>query len=256
LVDLKAGLPEAANSRVKSVRAVFAWHQEGDETARNPCAGIKKLKPKRGGGFHAWTVEEVAAYEAVHAIGTQARVAFDLALYTLQGRSDVARFGPEHVTLTDDGPWLVFRRKKSDNPIEIPIIDPLAESIAARPKLDGEAFVLTTEGKPFTANGLGNAFRVWCDEAGLPNCAMHGLRKAQSSKLAELGIGDLGIGAVTGHAPGSRSLSIYTAAARRKLMAKQAMRRLAESLPGSQMSQKAESNVKNWDIQEEKTDAC
>ena len=31
--------------------------------------------------------------------------------------------------------------------------------------------------------GLGNRMREWCDEAGLPQCAAHGLRKAIARRM-------------------------------------------------------------------------
>jgi integrase len=51
-------------------------------------------------------------------------------------------------------------------------------------------FLVTAFGKPFTANGFGNWFRQRCDEAGLPHCSAHGLRKAAAARLAELGAGE------------------------------------------------------------------
>ena len=41
-------------------------------------------------------------------------------------------------------------------------------------------FLVTEFGKPFTSAGFGNWFRDRCDEAGLPQCSFHGLRKAAS----------------------------------------------------------------------------
>ncbi|MDR3488731.1 MAG: tyrosine-type recombinase/integrase [Bradyrhizobium sp.] len=244
LIDLKAGLPEAANNRVKAIRGVFAWHLEGVEGARNPCSGIKKLKPKNSEGFHTWSLSEVEQYERQHPIGTNARLALDLAFYTLQRKSDVVSYGPADITIevTEDGEvaWLLLRHQKKTNArVEMPIIPPLAESIAARPYKDGPTFLMTSFGKPYTANGMGNAFRGWCDEAGLPHCTMHGLRKAQSSRLAELGVDEHGIGSVTGHVPGSKSMAIYTKNARQKIMAKAAMQKLLASLPTKTPAAKA-----------------
>ena len=223
--------PESRNNRVKAIRGLFAWHLEGKDDGVNPCAGLRKIKSTNPDGFHAWTLKEVAAYEAQHAIGTTARLAFDLALYTSQRRSDVVKLGPPHVTMDDGIAWLRFRQGKTGAEVQIPIIEPLAESIAARPAAEAKVFLVTSFGKPFTANGIGNAFRAWCDEAGLKHCSMHGLRKATASRLAELGVAEGGIAAITGHAEGSKSLAIYTKSARRRLMAADAMRRLAESLP-------------------------
>jgi integrase len=42
-------------------------------------------------------------------------------------------------------------------------------------------------GRPFTANGFGNKMRQWCEEAGLPHCSAHGLRKAGATLAAENG---------------------------------------------------------------------
>ncbi len=231
LRDRKAKLPEAANNRVKAIRAVFAWHQEGTEGARNPCAGLKKMKSANAEGFHSWTMEEVAAFEATHTVGTNARLAFDLALYTAQRKSDVVLLGPKHVVITDEVAWLCFNQQKTGARVEIPIIEPLATSIAARMNKEGSAFLMTSYGKPFTANGIGGAFRSWCDEADLPDCAMHGLRKATASRLAELGVDEHGIGSVTGHEPGSKEMARYTKAARRRLMAAATMKKLQDSLP-------------------------
>ena len=46
-------------------------------------------------------------------------------------------------------------------------------------------FLVTSFGKLCTVDGLGNAVRKWCDQAGLPHCSMHGLRKAMLCYLAE-----------------------------------------------------------------------
>jgi hypothetical protein len=48
-------------------------------------------------------------------------------------------------------------------------------------------FLVTKHGKPFTANGFGNWFRDRCDEARLPQCSAHGLRKAGATIAAENG---------------------------------------------------------------------
>ena len=47
--------------------------------------------------------------------------------------------------------------------------------------------MVTEFGKPFTAKGFGSKFRAWCDEADLPHCPAHGLRKAGAVIAAENG---------------------------------------------------------------------
>ena len=250
LQDSRAGKPEAANNRVKAVRAVFAWHQEGDENARNPATGIKPLKSRNTAGYHSWTLAEIAQYESAHPIGTTARLALDLALYTSQRKSDVVLLGPEHV---DDTGWLVFDQQKTGTRVEIPIIDRLADSIAVRP-VAGPAFLMTIYEKPFTAAGIGIRFRGWCDDAGLPaRCAMHGLRKATAARLAELGCGDKEIGAITGHLS-MREIARYTKGAQRRILAASAMAKLKASLDPKQDRPTSISYVeKSGAIKEEET---
>ena len=48
-------------------------------------------------------------------------------------------------------------------------------------------FLVTEYGKPFSEAGIGNWFRDRCDEAGLPQCTAHGLKKAAATIAAENG---------------------------------------------------------------------
>lgn len=59
-------------------------------------------------------------------------------------------------------------------------------------------FLVTAFDKPFTVNGLGNKMAVWCDQAGLPHCSTHGLRKAGASIAAENGATDEELMAIYG----------------------------------------------------------
>ncbi len=46
------------------------------------------------------------------------------------------------------------------------------------------AYNETSFGKPFSAAGVGMRMRGWCDQAGLPHCSGHGLRKAAATIAA------------------------------------------------------------------------
>nr|WP_281270846.1 tyrosine-type recombinase/integrase [Pelagibacterium lacus] len=86
--------------------------------------------------------------------------------------------------------------------------------------------MITEFGKPFTRNGFGNWFRKRCDEAGLNHCSAHGLRKAASARMAELGCTELEIMAVTGHRT-TKEIVRYTRGARQKVLAANAMAKLS-----------------------------
>lgn len=216
--------PEAANGMIKALRQLFRFAVNYDLANANPADGVEYLAGSAE-GFHSWSLDEIEKYEATHPIGTTARLALALALYTGQRRADLVTFGRQHVR---DG-WLIFTQNKgrNRNPVrlEIPIIPELQLILDATPKGD-LAFLKTEFGKPFTFNGFGNRFRKWCDEAGLTDCSVHGLRKAAASRLAELGCTEQEIMAITGHRT-SKEVTRYTRAASQKLRAESALRRMS-----------------------------
>ncbi len=55
-------------------------------------------------GFHTWTIAEVLQYAKKHPIGTKAHLALALLLFTGQRRSDVVKFGRQHIK----NGWLTF----------------------------------------------------------------------------------------------------------------------------------------------------
>src|SRR5262249_3203215 len=143
-----------------------------------PTAGIKRAKAGKTEGIHTWTEDEIAQFEARHPIGSRARLAMALLLYTAQRRSDIVRIGLQHV---GDGAIAVRAQKTSrttGKTLEVPIHPALAAVLAATPSAH-LTFLVTDAGAPFTAAGFGNKFREYCDEAGLAQCSAHGLRKAQ-----------------------------------------------------------------------------
>lgn len=223
LRDRVAAKPEAANGRVKAIRAVFKWacDPQIDFVTNNPARDLAKIGNATT-GFHSWTPEEIAQFEARHPVGTKARLAMDLMLYTGAARTDAVRLGRPHLRAG----VLTFRRHKTRNStnqpvITIPVLPPLAASLEAAPT--GElTFLATQAGRPFTPAGFGNWFRDRCDEAGLPQCSAHGLRKAAASRCAEAGASANELMAIFGWTSIVEA-ERYTKAAERVRMAARAM---------------------------------
>src|SRR5215472_15725192 len=98
LRDEKAAFPEAANNRVKALRQLFGWATSPvyHYATKNPTRDVGKLRSKNPDGIRAWSEADAARYEARHPIGTKARLAFDLLLYTgVRRRSEERRVGKE-----------------------------------------------------------------------------------------------------------------------------------------------------------------
>lgn len=218
----KLDTPEAANGLLKVLRQLFNFAIEYDLAERNPVIGVKKLQPKNRSGYHTWTLSEIEQFERVHPVGTKARLALALILYTGQRRGDVIRFGRQMV----DNEWLIFRQAKTGKEIEIPVYSKLRCILDASPVGD-LTFLVTAYGKPFTAAGFGNRFREWCNEAKLPHCSSHGLRKAISARLADEGCTTHEIAAITGHET-LQEIERYTKGASQRRLAKQAFGKLED----------------------------
>jgi integrase len=213
--------PEAARSRLKNVSQVFAWGVSKRLVRHNPARDVTYPKARPSAGFHSWSREEVAAFEARHPVGTKARLALGLLLYTGQRGSDVALFGSQHVS---DG-WLRFTQQKNAgrNPVrlELPILSVLAEMISAS-AVGLSTFLVTEHGRPFSRKGFGQWFRKRCDEAGLAHCTAHGLRKAGAVIAAENGASAHQLMAIFGWRT-IKEAERYTKAAEQKRIAGDAM---------------------------------
>lgn len=185
LRDRKADFPHAANGRIKAIRRVFKWATENEHIDENPAAKVAYLQTPAG-GHHTWTDAEIEQFEARWPVGTKPRLAFALLRYLGVRRSDVVRLGKPHVR---DG-WLSFTVKKGARhkpvTLQLPMPPALQEIIDASDTGD-LTFLLTEYGRSFAVAGFGNWYRDRCNDAGLPECSAHGLRKAAATALAEAG---------------------------------------------------------------------
>jgi integrase/recombinase XerD len=223
LRDELADRPGAARNRLKALRALFRWATEADEARHDPTRDVKPIS-YAAKGHHTWTLEEVEAFELWHAIGSKARLAMAIMLYTTCRREDAVRLGPQHVR----NGRIRYRQAKNEhrNPVDcdMPLHPDLAQIIAATPSAH-LTFLVTEQGRPFTPAGFGNKFRDWCYQANLPHCSAHGLRKATAARLAERGATAHEIMAITGH-QSLEEVERYTRAARKAQLADSAMSKL------------------------------
>lgn len=210
-----AATPAAANNLRKTLARLHRHAVKLGWRTDNPVDATDGFPV--GEGWHTWSEDEIARYEARWPLGTRERLAFALLLYTALRKSDMVTVGRQHRR----GDELHLRHEKNDSETVIPLAAPLAEALDAVDS--GHMTYLVTEfGKPFTPAGFGNWFRRRCDDAGLPHCSAHGLRKAMSRRLAESGATMLEGRAITGHKT-DRQFAHYAEKANRKALAGAAM---------------------------------
>ena len=182
LRDRKAHVPESANARLKAVRQVFGWAlaRRLKGVTFNPARDVPFFRGK-GTGWHSWTVEEIEQFEARHPVGSKARLALALLVYTGQRRSDIVRLGRQHVR----NGWLHFVQAKNAGrkpvTVDIPVL-PTLQAILDQSPVGDLSFLVTQFGRPSPPTALatgsaGAATRQGCRIAARTACA----RRARQS---------------------------------------------------------------------------
>jgi integrase len=218
--------PTTAKNWLAAIRALTAHAIKRELIEADPTLGIR-LRRIGGDGFHTWTEEQIAQFEAAHPIGSRERLAFALGLHTGQRRGDVVAMGRQHVR----NGLIHVTQQKTGKALAIPIHPELQAVLAAVPATQ-MTFVQTLRGKPFDPHAFTPWFAEACDKAGLPSaCTFHGLRKAACRRLAEAGCTVHEIAAISGHAT-LKEVERYTKAADQARLAHAAMARSMAAVKG------------------------
>lgn len=214
-----SGTPAAANVLRKVLAGLMDHAVRLDWRESNPVRLTEKYP--EGEGFHDWADAEIEQYRGRHPLGTMARLTLELALNTAARRCNVNKIERDHIKAGR----IEVDHAKDNHDTSVPMLATTKTAIDALPAAPIKFLVTTAFGKPFTDAGMGNKMRQWCDEAGLPQCSMHGLRKAMSRHLAESGASDAEGQAVTGHKK-AETFAKYRAKANRSALADRAMSNL------------------------------
>jgi integrase len=219
MIAEKYETPNAANNLLKVLRLLLSHAVDIGMTATNPALGIKRFKI-RSDGYPPGTEEEIARFEAHHPVGTKARLAFALLLYTAQRVSDVIVMGRQYVV----GDVIKVKQEKTGTQLLIPL-HPELKAILAATERSGILFLTTGRGTAFSRQVFTKWFAKQCKLAAVHNRSGHGLRKSAPIRLAHAGCTAHEIAAITGHTS-LREVERYTKAADQERLARQAMRRM------------------------------
>src|SRR5271166_4119773 len=179
IIGARADTPMAATNLLKCLRYLLAFAVDRGTIESNPAVGVKGYRSETE-GVHTWTEDEAAQFLTRHPTDTMAGAAMMLMLYTGQRKSDAVRMGRQNVR----GDMITVRQLKTGEPLLIPLHPELKHVLDKLPKKN-LTFLTTSHGMPFSHKGFGNWMRDRCDEAGLPQCSSHGLRKLCTVRLVE-----------------------------------------------------------------------
>lgn len=182
----------------------------------NPVALSDPVRHK-GPGFYAWEESDITAFRERWPLGTKARLAMELMLWT------GARRGDAHLMTPPKNGRFKRMAAKTGKEINLPVAPALRAAIDAMPDgATGETLIVTDFGKPFSRAGFGNKMREWCDKAKLPECTSHGLRKALARRAAAGNVAQQGIKAL-GQWENDAEVRTYTESANRNQLAEDAL---------------------------------
>lgn len=215
--DEKAETPGAANTILRMMKILLNFAVDDELIESSPAAGVKELKV---GEWRAWTDDECTKFEKRWAPGTMQRRAYALALYTGQRLSDQVTRTRDH--RSDGGIWVV--QSKTNEELWLPEHSELTAELARGVTGIHTLLVTPTQGKSFDPIYYGSWFADAIEDAGLPDdCVLHGLRKCAARKLADLGLSEETIKAITGHVT-SRMVAKYVKGANQRALAKKAIK--------------------------------
>lgn len=225
--------PAAKRNMLRVLRLLLDYAIAMKLRRDNPARNIKLAKLTKTKGFHSWTEDELRQYEAHHKIGTKARLAMAMLLYTCERRKDIVELGERNVRPpSTPGACSRFYYEASKNRavLDIPIAPPLARIIEKTPMVGLQTFLVTEYGNKFSFKGFGNKFKDWCRQANLPHCTAHGLRKCFLRRMAEAGCSEDFIASISGHTD-MREIRVYVREARKARMADDAMAMTLAAFP-------------------------
>lgn len=229
----KRGGPAAAERLHEQLIRIFEFAQNKLRWIdRNPAREADSPVAKRKVGYHIWTLGEIAQFQKRHPLGSKARLAMEIAFWTGLRRGDVARLGPANVK---EGRVSAVAGKTAKD-VDVILAPELRAAIEAAP-IGEETFLVTSQGKPFSDAGLGNWFRDRCNEAGLPHCSLHGLRKALTTTAANEGATQQELKAL-GQWSNDAEVATYTAAANQRKLADAAIQKVIQSRTLSNLSER------------------
>ena len=170
---------------------VLSWALRRGLVDANPCEkGGRLYRGSRA--EHVWTDADEAAF--LRAAPAHLHLAIVLALWTGQRQGDLLRLPWSAY----DGERIRLRQSKTGVRVEIPVGAPLKAALDAT-KRKSPIILVTSDGKPWTADGFRSSWRKACQAAAVTGVTFNDLRGTAVTRLALAGATVPEIATITGH---------------------------------------------------------
>lgn len=214
------GGPFAAQKLRKELKRLFRFAVKLRWLDSNPVDAVDPVKAKTN-GFHTWTEIDIQTFQSHWELGTTQRLAMEIMLWTAKRMGDAIKIGRHDI----QNGYFVLTDAKTHKRNSIPVAPALKIAIDAMHS-EHSVFIATSFGKPYSSKSFSQRFSKWCDDAGLPHCSAHGLRKAMSRRMAEARATNSQMKSITQHS-GDAELAIYIKDADQKYLADKTMSELS-----------------------------
>ncbi len=225
LRDRKLKTPFAADERLKVLRQILDTRgPDGKPIVHNVARTVKPFR-KQTEGHHTITPSEIERFIQHHGERSKAVLAMALMMFTGFRVSDLAVIGPQH--RRGDVFHLRLFKNRNRTPVDVVMpLHPILGAVLASYPVKGMTYMQTEHGKAYSVKGLGNRISDWFDQAGLPHCTAHSVRKGLATDQAHNGATDLMLEAMFGWKDGKTS-KIYTRNAEQARLARHAIDTIA-----------------------------
>jgi integrase len=180
----REGLRHQINRCRETVRAIFALAIERGLVTVNPVIGVMKRKVEIPRDRALTADELVALWRAIEQLPELPRAYFRVVLLTGARRNEVRCMAWSELDLNARVWRLPAERNKSARPFEIPLSDPVVETLQTLPRIGPMVFALDGK-RPMAVNQLIERVR---SDAALLDMRLHDLRRTLRTGLAELGV--------------------------------------------------------------------
>jgi integrase len=183
-LERKHGLRHQVNRCRETLRAIFAFAIERELISVSPVIGVSKRKVEIPRDRTLSPDELASLWRAIDRLPELPRSYFRIALLTGARRNEVGGMVWSEIDL-EAALWrLPAERNKSARPFEIPLSEPVVETLRMLPRLGSLVFTLNGK-RPITLHPWIERVRR---DAGLIDARLHDLRRTMRTGLAELGI--------------------------------------------------------------------
>lgn len=223
ILAARSATPHAARHVLSLLRKLTLVALDESWIAADPTHRVKHRPEFKG--QRAWTDAERETFEARWPLGTTARTAYALALYTGSRRGDVREMRWADI----DGDVVRIVQGKTKRALVLPVLPALRQALDAAERR-GATILAKSNGDPYSAKTLSESVREWRRAAGLPNdCTLHGLRRTLGKTLAEGGATTRQIMDVLGHTS-IQHAELYSREAEQQRLARAGMGKVKAAL--------------------------